>query len=77
MSAKSPYELRTELLAMAMSICQEKHNAEYSKLLHDINMARINNNDDFIPWTRPNTAPTTEEIIQEATKLNEFIQNKN
>ncbi len=76
MATKSPYELRTELLTMALHICSEKHRAEHSKKVFEINQARINNNDDCIPETLATTAPTTEEVITEAIKLNEFIQNK-
>lgn len=76
MATKSPYELRTDLLNMALHICHEKHQAEHARILFNINQDRIGSGDGIIPNTPAISSPTTEEIIEEATKLNEFIQNK-
>lgn len=76
MATKSPYELRTELLNMALHICSERHQAEHSRKVFELNEERIRVGDSIIPHSPATTAPTTEEIVQEATKLNEFIQNK-
>ena len=59
-NSKSPYEIRLELLQLAQKILQEKHAA--------ISVNHPNN-------PRANTAPTTEEIIAEAEKMNGFISN--
>lgn len=76
MSHKTPYELRTELLSLAYSICMEKHSASHRNKLFEINQQRMTEQRDMIPDQGNTTSPTTEEIIQEAHKLNDFIQNK-
>ncbi len=54
---KSPFELRADLLKLAYDMLLSQH------------MARaVSNGED-----RPSTAPSSEEIIDEARKLNEFI----
>lgn len=54
---KSPFELRADLLSLAFEILLSKHRAE----------GQANTSG------QPETAPTTEEVIEEARKLNEFI----
>lgn len=54
---KSPFELRADLLKLAFSILQAKHCA-----------AAVANGADHAE-----TAPTAEEVIDEARKLNDFI----
>lgn len=54
---KSPYEIRQQLLQLAFDILREQHHAKAGK-----------NHDDTIT-----SAPTTEEVIEEARKLNEFV----
>ena len=54
---KSPFELRADLLKLAFSILQAQH---YAKAV-----ASGNDNSD--------TAPTSEDVIAEAEKLNDFI----
>jgi hypothetical protein len=54
---KSPFELRADLLSLAFEILLSKHRAEGSTNTHG----------------QPETAPTTDEVIEEARKLNEFI----
>jgi len=76
MATKSPYELRTELLNMALHICSERHQAEHAKKVFEINQARTQDGVDCIPELSATSAPTTEEVITEAIKLNEFIQHK-
>lgn len=60
---KTPYEIRLELLQLAQLILNGKHAAD---------AAAANS-------TRPaaTTAPTTEEIIIEAEKMNAFISKAN
>jgi len=60
---KTPYEIRLELLQLAQIILNGKHAAD---------AAAANS-------TRPaaTTAPTTEEIITEAEKMNAFISKAN
>jgi hypothetical protein len=62
-ASKTPYEIRLELLQLAQLILNEKHRADG---------AAANS-------TRPaaTTAPTTEEIIAEADKMNAFISKAN
>lgn len=54
---KSPFELRADLLALAFEILLSQHRAK-----------GINNT-----HSQPDTAPTSEEVIDEARKLNDFI----
>jgi len=54
---KSPFELRADLLALAFEILLSKHRA-----------IGVNNT-----HGQPITAPTSEEVIEEARKLNDFI----
>jgi hypothetical protein len=62
-SNKTPYEIRLELLQLAFEILCRKHDAQGAELNS----------------TRPKatTAPTTEEIIDEADKLNVFVSKGN
>lgn len=59
---KSPYEIRLDILNLAQRICSDRSQAESGKL------AQANNRSGVITL-----APTTEEIIAEAEKLNNFI----
>lgn len=54
---KSPFELRADLLSLAFEILLAKHRAEGINLTSG----------------QPESAPTSEEVIDEARKLNEFI----
>lgn len=54
---KSPFELRADLLKLAFEILLAKHHAK-----------GVESSDGL-----PTTAPTSEEIIEEAHKLNDFI----
>lgn len=56
-SHKSPYEIRENLLELAFNILREQHSAK--------SVAAGKNLVD--------SAPTTEEIIKEAQRLNEFV----
>ena len=56
-TGKSPFELRADLLALAFEILLSQHRAEGSTNTHG----------------QPETAPSTEQVIEEAGKLNEFI----
>lgn len=67
MSNKTPYEIRSELLHLANSICQAQHLAACGKRTADAQAAG-EKVDNIIT-----SAPTTAEIIAEAAKLNEFV----
>lgn len=55
---KSPFELRADLLKLAFEILLAEHKAK----------AAANAGND-----KADTAPTSEDVIEEAQKLNEFI----
>ena len=69
--AKSPYELRTELLNMAMQLLIQEREAA-------ANQADLDRYKETAELVRVGvTQPiTTEEVIAEARKLNNFIQEK-
>ena len=54
---KSPFELRADLLGLAFEILLSQHRAKAIGKATD----------------QPETAPSSEEVIEEARKLNEFI----
>lgn len=54
---KSPYEIRQQLLQLAFEILREQHLAKAGKEHADSVVS----------------APSTEEVIEEARKLNEFV----
>lgn len=64
MSNKTPYEIRTELLRLAYEICMMKSQAETCRTQSE---SRVE------VTAYPTSAPTTEEIITEAEKLNAFV----
>lgn len=70
--SKSPFELRTELLNMALTVLLAQHSAAHARELQQLQK------DHTTPISDPGvpTAPTTDEIIAEATKLNQFIQTR-
>lgn len=55
---KSPFELRADLLKLAFDILLAQHSANAA---------------DNAGQDRASTAPSSEEVIKEARKLNEFI----
>lgn len=61
--SKTPYDIRTELLHLAERILSKQHEARASAQTkeHGENLHLVT------------TSPTTEEIIAEAKKLNEFV----
>lgn len=58
---KSPFELRADLLKLSFDILLAKHHA---KAVSEAGIDHIASAD---------TSPTSEEVIEEARKLNEFI----
>ena len=62
-TTKTPYEIRLELLQLAQGILQNQHEARGA----EANSTR----------PRATTAPTTEEIIAEAEKMNAFVSKAN
>jgi hypothetical protein len=82
MANKTPFEIRTELLNQAQSILQDKTMAERMRLENDWNMKRdewsikaANSEFTELPTFPKTPAMTTEEIIAEAKKLNDFVSN--
>lgn len=82
MANKTPFEIRTELLQQAQSIVFEKMMAERMRLENDWSVQRDiatihshNGVHSSIPSFPQMPAVTTEEIIEEARKLNDFVSN--
>ena len=71
--SKSPYEIRLDLLRLAKESLFEPYFYERSNLEMQWNAARDVNPNAAFP-TMP-VAPTTEDIIAQAKKLNEFVSN--
>lgn len=61
--AKTPFELRADLLALATEILLEQHRA---------NARSHYNKDDAMP----RSAPTVDEVVVAAGQLNQFVQKK-
>lgn len=83
MATKTPFEIRTELLSQAQSILFEKMMAERMRLENDWNLKRdewslksVSAGESHpLPPFPVVPSPTTEEIIAEARKLNDFVSN--
>lgn len=69
----NPYEIRLELLKLAQNTLNEKAYNSRQGLMDEFNAKRENNITCEFPKL-PNM-PTTEEIIAEAKKLNDFVSN--
>jgi len=65
MANKTPYEIRTELLRLAYDICIMQSQAETCKQQTEVLCTQVT--------AYPTSAPTTDQIIKEAEKLNEFV----
>jgi len=82
MTSKTPFEIRTDLLSQAYAICTEKMYAERQRLENDWNMRRdewsikaANGNYTEAPLFPSLPAITTEDVVDEARKLNDFVSN--
>ena len=85
MSSKTPFEIRSDLLNLAQSILFEQLMAERQRLENDWNTKReiyftALQNPDMTTLTEVPEFPvlpiiTTDEVIQEAKKLNDFVSN--
>jgi hypothetical protein len=82
MTNKTPFEIRTDLLSQAQSILAEKRYSTYVALENEWNMKREEwsikaGNGEFYPIPPFPSLPaiTTEDIIEEARKLNDFVSN--
>jgi hypothetical protein len=82
MSSKTPFEIRTELLSQAQSILTEKRYSTFLALENYWSMKREEWSlraaaGDFREYPPFPTLPavTTEDIIAEARKLNDFVSN--
>lgn len=67
---KNPYELRTELLNLAYQICYNQHVSDEVQDYFDAE------DEDVEFMGVPKTSPTTAEVIECATQLNDFISQK-
>lgn len=82
--SKTPYEIRLELLSMAQSILSEKMYAERMRLendwqtLREISLENFRQGNPVSQFSPFPTMPTisSDEIIALASKLNEFVSNK-
>lgn len=82
--SKTPYEIRLELLSMAQSILTEKMYAERMRLENDWQMlremavegVRQGNQLAQVPAFPDMPTISSDEIIALASKLNEFVSNK-
>lgn len=82
--SKTPYEIRLELLSMAQSILTEKMYAERMRLENDWQMlremavegVRQGNQRAQVPAFPDMPTISSDEIIALASKLNEFVSNK-
>jgi hypothetical protein len=63
-TSKTPYEIRLELLQLAKDILMAKHSVADNWGTENLGDASS---------FAPKTAPTTEEVIAEAEKLNQFV----
>jgi hypothetical protein len=62
-TGKTPYEIRLELLQLAFSVLENQHRAMAEEKLGRSNTQCL----------RVTTFPTTEDVITEAYKMNNFI----
>ena len=69
--SKTPYEIRLDLLRLAKETLFEPYHCERSNLEQQWNAARDVNPHAVFPEMP--LAPSTEDIIAQAKKLNEFI----
>ena len=67
----NPYEIRQGLLGQAEHILNTKYESQQQQLLFLLDRGVLNPK--TVTWPEP---PTTEEIINEAEKLYQFIQTK-
>ena len=67
----NPYDLRAGLLGQAQNILDHKYHCAVDELKQKIELNLIDPK--TVLWPEP---PTTEDIIQEASKLYKFVQTK-
>ena len=81
--SKTPYELRTDLLSMAVGIVSEKHYQENQRRTNDwekecdvlTHLMCADNVTANYPKAPVNSSASAEEIIEMANKLNDFVTN--
>jgi len=71
MSQDTPYLLRMEMIKLAQQRASEKFHMEWSNAA---NKAQINENATFL--TEVPEYPTTDTILEEAKKIQEFVDGK-
>ncbi len=69
--SKSPYEIRLDLLRLAKETLYEPYFFQRSALEHEWSAKR--DVDPNTPYPEMPKAPTTEDVIAEAEKLNNFV----
>ena len=73
-AGKTPYEIRLELLELAFNVLSKQHEAKTSNI-HNLSINGSGVNGEYtVPLI---TSPTTEEVIAEAEKMNNFISKAN
>jgi hypothetical protein len=76
---KNPYEIRYELLSLAQEILLRKFEAEavkeYNSKVGDPYVLATLPQNSIPPYMGATKSPSTEDIIAEAKKLNDFISN--
>jgi hypothetical protein len=75
MSSKNPFELRLELLHLAQAILNERLWPERNRLENDWNAKKERGGKTFNEPYPIVPAPTTQDIIEVAKILNDFVSN--
>jgi len=84
MASKSPFEIRTELLQLSQSICNERVMAQRMSLENDWYLRRELWSIEVTKGLKPNLdlpkypkmpSVSAEDVISEAKKLNDFVSN--
>ena len=72
----TPYELRARLLQQAEGILMTRYQIEHHKVRENLHMKRDKDPSIDIDSVSYPSYPTTEDIIEEAKKLYNFVQTK-
>jgi hypothetical protein len=72
----TPYELRAQLLQQAEGILMTRYQIEHDQIRENLHMKRDKDPMFDVDTVRYPSYPTTEDIIEEAKKLYNFVQTK-
>ena len=72
---RNAYEIRTDVLEMAKDICLRQHQSDAAKNYDNYAKEAVKNHENVIPYNGPTSAPSTDEILAVAIRLNSFISN--